>query len=158
MFKKILYPTDFSECSAKALEYVTRLKNCGAEEVVALYVIDEREVRAMTIISAGWLKSMSAQYEREVQEKMEEAGREKLEGVKTKIENAGLKAITKMAVGIPFTEIVKVAEEEDASLIVLGSHGKSNIEEVLLGSVSENVIKKAKRPTLVVAREGAPNV
>ncbi|RLG23437.1 universal stress protein, partial [Methanosarcinales archaeon] len=38
------------------------------------------------------------------------------------------------------------------SLIVIGSHGKSNVKEMLLGSVSEKVIKKSKRPVLVVKR------
>ena len=49
--------------------------------------------------------------------------------------------------------ILRVDEtEEDISLIVIGSHGKSNVKEMLLGSVSEKVIRKSKRPVLVVKR------
>jgi nucleotide-binding universal stress UspA family protein len=45
-----------------------------------------------------------------------------------------------------------VAEEENPSVIVIGSHGKSNLEEMLLGSVSEKVVRKAKHPVLVIKR------
>lgn len=152
MFRKILYPTDFSDCSAKVLQYVKQLKNAGAEEIVVLNVIDEREIKTM-MMGTGWFKGMSAQYERELREKMMDDAQSKLLDVKAEIESVGLKATTKTLVGILFTEILKVAEEDDVSLIALGSHGKSNIEEMVLGSVSENVIKKAKRPTLIVARD-----
>jgi nucleotide-binding universal stress UspA family protein len=47
---------------------------------------------------------------------------------------------------------VRIEEEENISLTVIGSHGKSNVEEMLLGSVSEMVVRKAKGPVLVVKR------
>jgi nucleotide-binding universal stress UspA family protein len=53
---------------------------------------------------------------------------------------------------VPFREILKVEEEEDVSVIVIGSHGKSNIGEMLLGSVSEKVVRKSKKPVLIVKR------
>ncbi len=52
--------------------------------------------------------------------------------------------------GDPFKEIIRVAEEEDVSVIVIGSHGRTDIVEMLLGSVAEKVVRKAKRPVLVV--------
>jgi len=45
-----------------------------------------------------------------------------------------------------------VEKEEDVSAIVLGSHGKSNIKEMLLGSVSEHVIRHCKKPVIVIKR------
>jgi len=45
-----------------------------------------------------------------------------------------------------------VEDEEDVSAIVIGSHGKSNIKEMFLGSVSENAIRYCKKPVLVVKR------
>jgi len=44
MFEKILYPTDFSDASKKALDYIKQLKGAGTKEVVVLHVIDEREI------------------------------------------------------------------------------------------------------------------
>ena len=48
MFEKILYPTDFSNVSKKALKYIKRLKDAGAKEVVVLHVIDEREIESVS--------------------------------------------------------------------------------------------------------------
>jgi nucleotide-binding universal stress UspA family protein len=45
-----------------------------------------------------------------------------------------------------------VEDDEDVSLIIIGSHGKSDVAEMLLGSFSEKVIRKAKRPVLVMKR------
>ena len=45
MFTRILYPTDFSDCSEKALEYVKKLKEAGTREVIVFHVIDERDIR-----------------------------------------------------------------------------------------------------------------
>ena len=89
MFKKILYPTDFSDVSKKAIK--DELKKSGFE-----------------------VKSM----------------------IKT---------------GIPMREILK-AEEENVSVIVIGSHGKSYLEEIFLGFVSEKVSRKCKSPVLIVKR------
>jgi len=94
MFKKILYPTDFSDCCAHAFEYVKRLKG--------------------------------------------------------ELEEQGLKVRVEIKEGIPFREIIEVADEEGVSLIVIGSHGKSMVREMLLGSVSEKVARKAKQPVLIV--------
>jgi len=47
MFRKILYPTDFSKDAEKALEYVKKLKEAGTEEVVILHVIDGESLEAM---------------------------------------------------------------------------------------------------------------
>ena len=47
---------------------------------------------------------------------------------------------------------MRVEEEEDISVIVIGSHGKSNLEEMFMGSVSEKVVRKCKGPVLVIKR------
>ena len=52
--------------------------------------------------------------------------------------------------GIPFQEALKVAEEEDSGLIVLGGQGRSTIQEVFTGSTFENVARLSRRPVLVV--------
>ena len=53
MFSKILHPTDFSEPSTKAIEYVKKLKEAGTIEVIVLHVIDEHELNTMV---EGWKK------------------------------------------------------------------------------------------------------
>jgi len=155
MFRKILYPTDFSDCAVKALEYVKKLKEAGTEEVVIVHVMDVRGI-AITTTGVAWSgeeTALSYEGEREVQEMMKTNIEKKLEELKTEIEAVGLKVSVKAVEGTPFREILKIAGDEDVSLIAIGSHGKSNIMEKLLGSVSEKVIRDSKRPVLVVKRD-----
>ncbi len=152
MFRKILYPTDFSDCATKALEYVKKLKDAGTEEVVVMHVIDVREIQTMGADGA-WFGGTNGVYESKIQEMMSATVEKKLEVVKEELENAGLKVSLKIPEGIPIKEILKITEDEDVSLIVLGSHGKSNVRATLLGSVSEKVIRRSKRPVLVVKRD-----
>lgn len=69
-----------------------------------------------------------------------------------KLYEQGLSWSVKLVKGVPFGEIVKGAEKEEVDAIVVGSHGKINVAEMLLGSVSEKVVRKANRPVLVVKR------
>ena len=75
-----------------------------------------------------------------------------LEPIVDELNRCGFVARARVETADPFREILRVEEEENVSLIVIGSHGKSNIEEMLLGSVSENVVRKARGPVLVVKR------
>ena len=69
-----------------------------------------------------------------------------------KLKNEGLEVKTRIESGIPLQEILRAEAEEDVSVIVIGSHGMSNLQEIFLGSVSEKVIRKCKKPVLVVKR------
>ncbi len=140
MFKKILFPTDFSPISRKALEYLKQLKAGGAEEVIALHVIDNR-----TLIEAGYVDSIRSQLEEESKNSMEALAKE--------LEGFGLKVQTTTRVGVPFKEILEMEKEvSDLSLLIMGSHGKSNIVEMLMGSTAEKVVRKCKTPVLIVKR------
>jgi len=156
MFRKILYPTDFSDCAVKVLGYAKSFKDAGTEEVVIVHVMDVLGMATMTTgvaWSGGGESPLSYEYEREVQEMMSANVEKKLGELKTELERIGLKVSVKTPEGAPFKEILKIADDENVSLIALGSHGKSNITERLLGSVSEKVIRKSKQPVLVVKRD-----
>ena len=115
-------------------------------------MIDVREIEAMATGVMG-LGMTTAEYENELQKKIRDEAEKKLEVVKMELKSVGLQVSVKTPEGIPFKKILGIAEDEDVSLIVLGSHGKSNIREMLLGSVSEKVIRGSKRPVLVIKRE-----
>ncbi len=143
MFEKILYPTDFSEVSTKVLGYVKRLRETGTQEVVALHVIDKKSLEFMFYDTQ---KSLEAETE------LIQRAQQDMERIVDELNRCGFIARARIETADPFREIVRIEEEEDISLIVIGSHGKSNIEEMLLGSVSEKVVRKAKGPVLVVKR------
>ena len=64
----------------------------------------------------------------------------------------GFQVKPRIEVGIPVREILKVEKEEDVSVIIVGSHGKSNPQEMFLGSVSEKVARRCKKPILILKR------
>jgi len=144
MFKKILFPTDFSDVSQKAVKYIKQLKGAGAQEVIVLHVIDEKELLVLSRVPDQYLQ-IKAQMEKEIAEEMA--------AVEADMTAEGFRVKLKVKTGKPFTEIMMTAADEKVSIIVVGSHGRSNIGEMLMGSVSENVIRHAKVPLLVISRE-----
>jgi len=144
MFKKILFPTDFSDVSQKAVKYIKQLKGAGAQEVIVLHVIDEKELLVLSRVPDQYLQ-IKAQMEKEIAKEMA--------AIEADMTVEGFRIKLKVKTGKPFTEIMMTAADEKVSIIVVGSHGRSNIEEMLMGSVSENVIRHAKVPLLVISRE-----
>ncbi len=142
MYEKVLYPTDFSEASRKALPYLLGLKGAGLKEVVLLHVVDRREIDVLT--------PYSPYLEKDLVKIMFQRAEEDARAMATELEEGGITVKVRLEEGVPFEEILRVEEEEDVSLVILGSHGKSAIERMLLGSVSEKVVRKSKRPVLIV--------
>lgn len=152
MFTKVLLPTDFSDCSRKALDYVIQLKEAGTREVVLVHVIDQRE-QEMILSGISSLGESRKTFSEEIFKNLEEKARNNLEDTRVHLEGAGLTVRPYLVTGVPFKEILSVANSENVSLIVLGSHGKSNITGMILGSVSDALIRNATQPLLVVKRE-----
>ena len=144
MFKKILYPTDFSDVSKKAIDYIKQLKEGGSETVIVLHVINERGMRAIERYASG--NSM------EIEQRIMDDAKQEIKVIEDDLKKSGFKVKTMIQRGVPLLEILKAEEEEDISVIVIGSHGKSNLEEMFLGSVSEKVSRKCKSPVLIIKR------
>jgi nucleotide-binding universal stress UspA family protein len=145
MFDKILYPTDFSDVANKAMNYIRKLKEAGGKEVIVLHVIDERAIGDICLLYAS-------RGSVEMVRRIEEEAWKEMDNTGARLRQTGFKVKLRIERGIPLTEILRVEQEEGVSLIVIGSHGKSNVEEMLLGSVSEKVIRKSGTPVLVVKR------
>ena len=69
------------------------------------------------------------------------------------LRQSGIKARWRLEVGVPFEEIVKAAHEEGADMIVMGTHGRSGLNRLLLGSVAERVVRLALCPVLTVRQK-----
>ncbi|MDZ7580832.1 MAG: universal stress protein [Deltaproteobacteria bacterium] len=151
MFEKILYPTDFSDVSQKALNYVKGLKAAGTTKVVLLRVISDKSMECIGkgIALAG--KDVGSFLSQAFQSLQEEA-RQQIRPVEDELKAAGFDVTTRIESGVPQTKILELAESEGVSAIVLGSHGRSNLSSALLGSVSDHVIRHAKQPVLVIKR------
>ena len=152
MFRKILYPTDFSEPARKALGYVKKLREAGSEEVVILHVVEKEIVEAYEEAFAWAGKDVAAETEK-LDEKLIVKAKKQMEEDIKELEGLGFSVKGRVAIGNPWEEILKVAESEDVSLIVMGSHGCGRLScelEKLIGSTTENVVRHTKKPVLVV--------
>ncbi len=146
MFKKILYPTDFSEVAAKALDYIKQLKGAGGQEVVILNVINRR------IIDGLMRHTMQDKDIMQWEKVAKEVAEESLAEMSKELESVGFAVKSIIKTGFPWEVILNVEKKEDPSVIVIGSHGRSNLGDMFLGSVSDLVIRKCKRPVLVIKR------
>ena len=143
MFTKILYPTDFSDIAQKALKYVEQLKYAGAQEVIILHVIDTRSLELLV-----WEPDNFKTIENDLRQET----LKKITFIQKYLEKNGLKATVRIETGIPASKILRVEKEENVSIIIMGSHGRTNVKDMFLGSVSERVIRHAQTPVLVVKR------
>lgn len=149
MFKRVLYPTDFSDCAGAAVPYLRKLKGAGTAEIVVVHVIDLRHAAFAETVS--WFGESIKQYEMELFNNLTRDAQRRIDEVCRRLgRDFTVRGIVES--GVPFKTIIDVARREKATLIVLGSHGASNIAEMLMGSVSEKVVRKSPVPCLVVKR------
>lgn len=154
MFKKLLCPTDFSETAAKSIPYIKKLMSAGAEEIVLVNVIHQRILDSLeTIHLSAYYQDGRYHEDKEAAEERIKAERvEKMAPLAAELEAAGFKVKIKIEKGYPVKEILRIEKEENVSAVVMGSHGKSNIRDAFMGSVSEKVMRRAISPVLVVKR------
>ena len=147
MFRKILYPTDFSDIAEKALATIKDLKATGSQQVIMLHVINRRIIDGLR--RHGIIEDDIEKW----QSQAEEVGRQALIQRSNELKRIGFAVRTIIKTGFPWQVILDTEKEEQPSIIVIGSHGRSNLGDMLLGSVSDRVIRKSRHPVLVIKRD-----
>lgn len=135
-----LVPVDFSEYSDHALDYALSLASQLQSRLTLLHVIQPLMVGGADI---GMVPYAYAQ-------QLEEETRESMQKCLDRINAAGLKGEGMVVHGVPWQEIVDMAKNRHNDLIIMGTHGRTGIKHVLLGSVAEKVVRLAPCPVLVV--------
>jgi len=138
LFSRILYPTDWSDCAREALRYLKGLKEAGVEEVIVAHIMDEKAMKLQPAERFREFKKIDL---------------EKLAQLKDELESQGFRVKIHLSLGNPRADLIKVASKEDASLIVVGSHGKGRVEGILWGSVSRNIVEYSDRAVLLIKGE-----
>lgn len=140
---KILIPTDGSDCSMRAAEYGVEIARRLGAKITVVYVID-------TVVLDEEYAFFKEDEREEIERKLKQAGQRYIDYVHGLAEKEGVKADFLLAKGIPFEQVVHLAEESNIDLIVMGSHGRRGTERILIGSVAERVIEYSSCPVLVV--------
>ncbi|UWG47537.1 Nucleotide-binding protein, UspA family [Halanaeroarchaeum sp. HSR-CO] len=135
----VLVPMDDSPMAKRALEHALSMHPGG--QITVLHVIDyvEESYSARALIGA-----------KELRERAEERADALFQEAAAIVDDRGVEFETATAVGDPAREIVAFAEKADVDQIVIGSHGRSPVSRILLGSVAETVTRRAPVPVTVV--------
>jgi nucleotide-binding universal stress UspA family protein len=140
--RQILFATDFSEGSSKALPYAVDMARKYGAKLFLIHVIYD------VAKTAGWYVPHSSLGE--IYADMKKAAETELAGTLAG-ETNGVKGIERLVLtGIPHEEITKFAGEKKIDLIVVGTHGRRGIDRMLFGSTAEQVVRNAPCPVLSV--------
>ncbi len=141
VLKKVLVPTDFSECSDAALRYGRALTTGFGATLHLLHVVQDPYTQP-------WAAEAFPAPLGEMLSQWQEQARKRLAGLMPQAEHE--QAVVATVVGSPFYEIIRYAAEQQIDLIVIGTHGRGPLSHMLLGSVAEKVVRKAPCPVLTV--------
>lgn len=148
--RRILVATDFSECSKDAIDSAARLAECFSSELFLLhvfeppfYTIEGRDARIHPEVDR-WVRELG------------EKESKKLDAEVETVKRRGIPVRPYFKEGSPLVEVLKVAEEIGADLVVLGTHGRTGMDRFVMGSVAERVTRKAPCSVLII-REKHPS-
>lgn len=136
----ILVPIDFSSYADQALEYAVELALKLQARLTLLHVI-----HLTPLVLGDSVTSLPGTFLEEVETEAEQLMHTSL----GRLRNAGLPGETVIVHGIPFQAIIDTAKDKGADLIVMGTHGRTGLTHVLMGSVAEKVVRLAPCPVLV---------
>jgi len=141
-YHRILWPTDLSPLSKAALPHAAGLASVAGAELVLLHVLPPPATYAVPEISgAVWVP---------LQRETRAAARKELRRLEQQVKQAGFRTHATLAEGVPFLQIVRAAKRLQCDLIVLATHGRTGLIHAIMGSVAENVIRRAPCPVLTV--------
>ncbi len=141
-FEKILVAVDFSDNSSYAFDYALSLAKQFNSELLLLHVINEPvDLRGFYVPHISF-----EQLEKEIAAgaaiMMEQFCQEKMQGYSN--------YKTAIVTGTPFDEIIRKASEFEASLVVIGTHGRTGLDHIIFGSTAERVVRGAACPVLTI--------
>ncbi|HET6371274.1 MAG TPA: universal stress protein [Nitrospiria bacterium] len=137
--RKIMVPTDFSPSSDRALDYAISLAQCFGATVLLLHVIEPfpySVTDSLTVVDHfKALHTIASSLIKEARKKLT------LKNIPSE---------TRLVSGSPYREIVKEVERNKADLIVMGTHGRTGVGRLLIGSQAEKVVRLAGCPVATV--------
>ena len=144
--KKILVPVDYSDCSRVAMEYALFLAERFDAEIEVLHVVEtppDGEEHTVVRPDTGEEQLLSELL-------MQQAVKAETEFLAPFVRDATIPIERSLLKGRPGKVVVEAATDRGADLIVMGTHGRSGFERLIMGSVTERVLRSAHCPVVVV--------
>jgi universal stress protein A len=140
--RKILVPVDFSSSSNKAFLFAREMVKCWEGELHLVHILDTDFLSGAVHITIEPLDESVAKWKKRAEDK--------LKAIYHDEEGPELTGEIHVRDGKPHEEILKLADELEVGMIVIGSHGRKGLERAIFGSVAEKVTRMAKTPILVI--------
>lgn len=140
-FKKIVCALDLSDLSERVAQYAISLAKAYDGEIIVIYATPPMNQYAALDVHPNAIEGFMTEIAAKAKKQMEKT-------MTTLF--AGLKASALIESGSPAEEIVRVAQENKADVIVMGTHGRKGVDLILFGSVAEKVVKSSKTPVLTI--------
>lgn len=145
-YKTILFATDFSEGAEKAVAHARTLAKLTGAKLHLFHVITELSDKRRKRVPADVIDTFIREVTRQANEDMESFCQLHFSGESAE----GIELSHSIDVGTGYTAILDEAKRINADMIVMGTHGRSGIEKVLVGSTAERVVRNALIPVLTV--------
>jgi len=143
-FKKIVCAVDFSDHSPKLADYAISLAKCMEAKLICVYVAPSLSQYVGFQVPPSSIESFVGEIVTGADHSMKDYLNKYFQGADVS---------GKVLVGYPAEEIINLAEDENADLIIMGTHGRKGIDRILFGSVAEKIVKNAKCPVLTIRPE-----
>ncbi|MFQ3598311.1 MAG: universal stress protein [Chloroherpetonaceae bacterium] len=137
--QKILCPIDFSAPSRNALRYANEFAKAMNAKITVMHVIQPQPIAADVNVPYVPLEI-----------ELEKNAKDDLARIVKEEVHDGVLVEQVLAFGLPSDCVIAQARKENVDLIILGTHGRTGISRLLMGSTAESVIRQAARPVLVV--------
>lgn len=142
--RQILLPTDFSGCANYALPYAAAVARATGARIICVHVVE-------TVVPAvGYTGLTEPMQIADISEQLEDSAERELPRLTDCEELNGVEVEEVIVHGDAAAEIVSLAEEREADLIVIASHGRTGLGRMIFGSTAEAVVRHASCPVLVV--------
>ncbi len=146
-FKRIIVPIDFSDCSRKALEYAIATAKAHNSKLTILHVYEESFIEP-------YVNAANSEEEADkIMKEIEWANETKYDEFLKTVDLRGVEYDKLLIKGIPETEIVETAMEQQADLIVMGTHGRAGVKHILIGSTAEEVVRTVHCDIIILKPE-----
>lgn len=151
--KKILVPTDFSEQSEFAMDLACQIARRSGAAICALHLVDVSGFIDYAAIGNSYSMlgtTAGIGFDEKVLQSLHENAKEKLDDFTKKFEKTGIAIEGKIDFGNAFQNITQEIKDNKFDLVVMGSRGMSDVEEFLVGSNTEKVVRHARCPVITV--------
>jgi nucleotide-binding universal stress UspA family protein len=141
--RRILHPSDFSRASRMAFTKAVEMAHANRAELLLVHVL----APAVPMVGDGYL---SPQIYEEIETSARAHAQKQLDALAATAKKAGVRAKTLLLGGVAHEQITRAARSKRADLIVIGTHGRTGLAKLFLGSVAGRVVSTASCPVLTV--------